>query len=50
MYLGVKILVNALFASSFVGQSNICMTSDLILPEMLTITVKSAIFKTKSVF
>ena len=41
MYLCMKILVDALFSSSFVGQSNICMTSNLILTEMLTITGKS---------
>ena len=50
MYLCVKILVNALTSSSFIGQSNTCITSNLILTEMLTITEKSAIFKKKSIF
>ena len=50
LFMYLKILINALFSSSFIGQSNICMTSNLLLTEMLTITEKSALFKRKSIF
>ena len=45
MYLNVKILVNTLFLSGLIVQSNINMASNLVLTEMFTITEKSAILK-----
>ena len=45
MYLCVKILVNTLFLSGLIVQSNISMASNLVLTEMFTITEKSAVLK-----
>ena len=44
-----KILINALFPSSFIGKSNIYMTSNLILAEML-ILQRNQLFLRKNLF